>query len=235
MIHKKMIAIMQDITAIGKDQKNQMQNFNFRGIDTIYNELHSIFTKHNVYTLPKVLDEKSEERKTSKGGNLIYRVLKMQYTFVAEDGSSVECVVVGEGMDSGDKAANKAMSIAHKYCLLQVFMIPTKDLADPDKESHDVMPKENNQKQREYVPGYPTEGDYRVAIFEARKKLIEEYKVREMTLVQAESVEDAIKAFDLTDKKGELWQIVDPQYFKKVCSGIIPKLDTLNIKPNANA
>ena len=38
-------------------------------------------------------------------------------------------------MDSGDKAANKAMAIGHKYALLQVLCIPTEDMVDPDSES----------------------------------------------------------------------------------------------------
>ena len=48
------------------------------------------------------------------------------------DGSSVETVNVGEAMDSGDKGFNKAMSIALKYSLLQMFLIPTEEQKDPD-------------------------------------------------------------------------------------------------------
>jgi hypothetical protein len=94
-----------------------------------------LMAKHKVFTMPNVIDSKTEERKTSKGGNLIYRILTIEYTFYAEDGSNVKAVVIGEGMDSGDKAANKAMSVAHKYALFQALCIATKE--DPDKESAD--------------------------------------------------------------------------------------------------
>ena len=127
--------IMSDVDAIGKTKRNQQQGFNFRGIDDLYNAIHPLLAKHKVFTVPTVLDERTEERKTAKGGNLIYRIMKIKYNFYAVDGSSVECIVVGEGMDSGDKAANKAMSIAHKYALLQVFAIPTEDIADPDSST----------------------------------------------------------------------------------------------------
>jgi hypothetical protein len=63
----------------------------------------------------------------------------MTYTFFAEDGSNIECTVMGVGMDSGDKAANKAMAIAHKYALLQIFCVPTIENDDPDKESHETI------------------------------------------------------------------------------------------------
>ena len=59
----------------------------------------------------------------------------MKYTFFASDGSNFETTVI-EGMDSGDKAANKAMAVAHKYALLQALCI-TEDMVDPDREAHD--------------------------------------------------------------------------------------------------
>lgn len=67
--------------------------------------------------------------------------MKVKYTFYAEDGTSVTATVTGEGMDSGDKSLNKAMSIAFKYACFQVFCIPTEEMVDPDGESHEVQAK----------------------------------------------------------------------------------------------
>jgi len=53
----------------------------------------------------------------------------------------VSAVIIGEGMDSGDKASNKALAVGLKYACFQMFMIPTEDMIDPDSESHDVDPK----------------------------------------------------------------------------------------------
>jgi hypothetical protein len=136
LIHEKMVAISKQIGAISKDEKNQQQRFNFRGIDTVYNELHNILAENEVFSLPEVIHQTHEERKTKSGGNLIYRILTIEYTFYASDGSSVTATVIGEGMDSGDKASNKAMSIGHKYALIQAFAIPTQEKKDPDSESH---------------------------------------------------------------------------------------------------
>jgi hypothetical protein len=49
--------------------------------------------------------------------------------------------MIGEAMDSGDKSANKAMSAAQKYALLQVFCIPTEEPKDTENETHTVEPK----------------------------------------------------------------------------------------------
>ena len=43
-------------------------------------------------------------------------------------------------MDSGDKASNKAMSVALKYACFQLFMIPTEEMIDPDAETHETAP-----------------------------------------------------------------------------------------------
>lgn len=137
-IYESMVAVMRETSAIGKDQRNQQQGFQYRGIDDVYNALHGILARHGVFTLPEVIDKTREERASNKGGVLAFTCLRMRYTFFAEDGSSVSCVVEGEGMDSGDKSSNKAMAVAHKYALLQTFCIPTAEEKDPDAHSHEV-------------------------------------------------------------------------------------------------
>lgn len=135
-------AVMNDIGAIGKNSKNETQKFMFRGIDAVMNALSPALIKNKIFIVPEVLEQTREERTSSKGGLLIYSVAKIKYTFYAEDGSHIEAVVIGEGMDSGDKSMNKAMSIAFKYACFQVFCIPTEEMVDPDAECHEVAPKD---------------------------------------------------------------------------------------------
>lgn len=139
-------AVMADIGAIGKTSKNQQQGFMFRGIDAVMNAINPALIKNKVFVVPEVLEQTREERTTSKGGLLIYSICKIKYTFYAEDGSHIEAVVIGEGMDSGDKATNKALSIGFKYACFQVFCIPTEEMKDPDEECHEVAPKNTKAK-----------------------------------------------------------------------------------------
>lgn len=134
-------AVMESIGAIGKDDVNKSQGFKYRGIDAVYNALSPALIKHKVFVVPEVLEQTREERQSSQNKALIYSICKVCYTFYAEDGSNVQAVVVGEGMDSGDKATNKAMSVAFKYACFQVFCIPTEEMMDPDAESPEVKPK----------------------------------------------------------------------------------------------
>ena len=134
-IYKQICSVMQEINAIGKDRRNQTQNFQYRGIDDVMNELHSVLAKCGVFVVPQVLDEARTTGKTKSGGDMFYTRLKIKFTFYAEDGSFIESVVIGEAMDTGDKASNKALSVGLKYALLQVFCIPTEDEKDPDAQS----------------------------------------------------------------------------------------------------
>ena len=149
-IHQKIPIIMSEIGAIQKAKKNAQQGFMYRGVDDVMNALQPLLHKHGVFIVPEVLDQKREERQTSKGGNLIYSVCTIKYTFYASDGSYITAVVVGEGMDSGDKATNKAMAIAFKYACFQVFCIPTEEMKDPDADTPEPsMPKESAKSKQE--------------------------------------------------------------------------------------
>lgn len=134
-IYQSITKILEEVPAIGKNKKNTTQGFMFRGIDDVMNTFQPLLAKHKVFMVPQILEQTREERQTSKGGTLIYSICKIKYIFYAEDGSSIEAIVVGEGMDSGDKATNKAMAIAMKYAMFQVFCIPTEEMREPDGET----------------------------------------------------------------------------------------------------
>lgn len=129
-IYAAMSAIMCDTSAIGKARRNEKQGFMFRGIDDVYNALHPIFAKHGVVILPEVLAHRIEERRTAKGDTAYAHISKIMFHFVASDGSEVTATTIGEAADRGDKGASKAASIALKYAIFQIFLIPTENAED---------------------------------------------------------------------------------------------------------
>ena len=139
MIYGAIVDAMGQINAISKDRRNSTQGFQYRGIDDVMNELHGVLAKCGIFIVPTVLEEQRSEGKTSKGGILYYTRLKIKFTYYAKDGSFIESVVIGEAMDSGDKASNKALSVGMKYSLLQVFCIPTEESKDPDENSYEFV------------------------------------------------------------------------------------------------
>lgn len=131
-IHFAIAAIQADIRAIPKDRQNQSQGFNFRGIDDFYLALHPIFAAHGVVTVPEVLEASFDKWLNAKQNTVFCARLRVKYHFIATDGTSIQAVGYGEAFDFGDKALNKAMSMAHKYVLAQTFQIPT---AEPDADA----------------------------------------------------------------------------------------------------
>lgn len=150
-IFQSISAIMAAAEPIGKNKKNQQQGFAYRGIDDMYNELQPLFAKHKVFITSEVIDLSREERQSNKGSALIYSILKVKFTLYAEDGSNVSSIVTGEAMDSGDKGSNKALSIALKYCLMQLLLIRTEDLSnnDADAVTHEVQAQQQQQPEPE--------------------------------------------------------------------------------------
>lgn len=144
-VYKAINAVQDELAQIGiaKASKNQQQGFMFRGIDAVYNTLSPLLAKHKLLILPRCLTRESTERVTAKGGALFYVTVQAEFDFVsAIDGSKHTVATFGEAMDSGDKATNKAMSIAFKYAAFQAFCIPTEETSqDPDAETHQVAPK----------------------------------------------------------------------------------------------
>ena len=136
-IYESIAAIMQEIPAVGKEKRNKEQGFMYRGIDDVMNALQPLLSKHKVFVVPEVLEQTREERAAKSGRNMLYSILKIKFTLYAEDGSSVSAVVIGEGMDTADKASNKAMAVGMKYALFQVFCIPTEEMVDPDGDMPD--------------------------------------------------------------------------------------------------
>lgn len=198
-IYKAINEVMKEIGAVGKNQKNSQQGFMYRGIDAVMNAINPALTNHGVFVVPEVLEQTREERTTSKGNLLIYSICKIKFSFFAEDGSHIEAITIGEGMDSGDKATNKAMSIAFKYACFQVFCIPTEEMVDPDAECHEVKPKKEAEK-------FMTDEEKNAQMMEeVGKELISAVQVKALTKkcndenVPMEFLLNAYKIKDLTE------------------------------------
>ncbi len=177
LIFERISAVMADVDPISKARKNEQQGYKFRGIDDMYNELNQHLAKHKVFFASTVLDIKREERATAKGGVLFYTVLTVRWKVYTEDGSFVEVDTVGEAMDSGDKSANKAMSAAYKYALMQLFCIPTEDEKDTEVQTHEVAPRPVHKKVDDAWDG--TWRTYRLAFGKHNGKTLEELEATE--------------------------------------------------------
>ena len=145
-VYKAINAVQNDLCAEGitKARKNQAQNYNFRGIDDVYNALSPLLAKHGLCILPRIIARTCDERQTKSGGAMFYVTVEAEFDFVAaSDGSTHVVRTFGEAMDSADKATNKAMSAAYKYAAFQAFAIPTEGDNDADAHAPQPAPKQH--------------------------------------------------------------------------------------------
>lgn len=192
-IYSLLPRLMGEVGAIGKGRRNQQQGYAFRGIDDVYAAVQSLFSGMGVFVVPEVIEQHREERKTQKGAALIYTILTVRHTFYASDGSHVSAVTVGEAMDSGDKSANKAMSAAMKYALIETLCIPTEEPKDTENESHNVAPRQAPQRRQEQKPAA---GDTLSDPEDFRRALHSAFKGREFdAAAEKRAVEAIVKGY----------------------------------------
>jgi hypothetical protein len=140
-IAQALTEVMKEVGAVGKKDRNASQGFNFRGIDAVVNAVSPALQKHGVIVVPSVEDYEYSSVEIGKNRTVMGHVkLKVSYTFIGASGDAIKATVVGEAMDSGDKATAKAMSVAFRTALLQTLSLPT-DEPDPDSQSYERSEK----------------------------------------------------------------------------------------------
>jgi len=139
-VQQALVRVMRDIgkVGVGKGDFNAQQKYYFRGIDAFVQALSPILAKHGVICTPRVRDHLHEVHPTASGGRQIMVFLTVEWRLYGPRGDYIEAVTVGQAFDSGDKAANKAMSAAFKYLLGQVFAVPNIGWSEQDADSPTV-------------------------------------------------------------------------------------------------
>jgi hypothetical protein len=142
-IVEALLAIAAEVPAVGKDDENTQQHYNFRSAEAVMAALKPLLVKHKVLVYPVHIASSEQSKGPNDNG---FRVVqKIVYRFEHLDGSYRDIEVTGEGVDYGDKGANKAMTVSLKYGCGQMFFIPYYSESDPDKESPEFGPPGENR------------------------------------------------------------------------------------------
>lgn len=152
-IHARLMNVMRAVKAITKGRTNTQQDFKYRGVDEVFNELHAHCATAGVMPRIELVDHILTERTTQKGGKVLHHLLRCRICWVAEDGQCTDPVLwIGEAADHGDKGVGKAQQYALKMFLIEHFMIPTDGGIDPDAQSYEF-----GEPQRTERPGRQAE------------------------------------------------------------------------------
>jgi hypothetical protein len=129
-------AVMEEVRAVGKGDRNSQQGYQFRGVDSVVNAVGPVLRKHGVVVIPTGVEAHYRDVQTSTGKPSRECTVTARYRFYGPEGDFIDAEVPGESMDFGDKGAPKAMSVAYRILLLQALCIPTGDV-DPDSTSYE--------------------------------------------------------------------------------------------------
>lgn len=155
-VYERVAAIVAEMPAIGKGQKNEQQGFMYRGHDDVMNALNPLLSHYGVFFTPRVLERITDQR-TTNNNRIMYEVnLHVEYTFYGPKGDSFTADAWGEGTDSGDKSTNKAMTMALKNVLAQTFAVSTEEISRLDTDQHTDEPTGGR---RSAQPAKPTTSD----------------------------------------------------------------------------
>jgi hypothetical protein len=143
---KALCKVQTDLAAVGiaKTDTNTFDKYTFRGIDAVLNALAPILSRHGVVIIPSVTSCEIRTVQTSQGKPSSHAKVTVEYTLYDSEGDSVKHSFVGEGMDRGDKAVNKACTAAYKYFLFEAFCIPVAGTPDADNDSPEIGTQETD-------------------------------------------------------------------------------------------
>lgn len=127
--------VMQQVGYVQKERGRDLP-YTFASETAFIQAIRPHMVDVGLLAYPSSMIDLPAESFTSRKGNVI-NITKLAVTYCFHHAPSETFFfvnVIGKGMDSGDKDANKAMTAAFKYALRQTLMIETGD--DPDKEGN---------------------------------------------------------------------------------------------------
>lgn len=201
-VYGAIVEVMSGLVELGgiaKGQRNKDQNYDFRGIDDVYNVLSKLLVAHKLVILPRVKNRKCYKRVTKHGSIQYNVVLEVDLEFVSsEDGSQHTVTTFGEASDMADKATNKAMSAAYKYAIIEAFCIPI-DVPDADETTPEDTVQPDMQR--------PGTGSKSAAAKPAASKSAAAKPAASEGLLPAEKVAEIMASIDGCDNEAEICKI----------------------------
>lgn len=150
-IYQKIAAITGEVGAIKKAGQNREQNYSFIEYAAVAGELRTLFAKYGVVIIPNMQKTSEQSRndfttRAGKGGVAVLIDFKFDIVNADKPDDRFSVDWVGEAVDYGDKATNKAATAALKYYLMRQFNISEKgeqeaDAHTPERPAYNPAPE----------------------------------------------------------------------------------------------
>ena len=134
-----LLSVLKSDLYVQKAGMNREQNYRYAAETDFLEAVRPKLAAAGVVMTPSYEVIETHEGATKAGTPNVRITLAGTFTFThAETGDTLNVVTIGQGVDTQDKAAYKAMTGALKYALRQTFLIETGD--DPEKDSPEEHP-----------------------------------------------------------------------------------------------
>jgi hypothetical protein len=126
----------RDMGVVGKRDRfdSPQTKYQYRGVDRVVNASREVLTRHGILLVPQAVQYEGRDVPRQQGGRSHESTVTMLYWVYGPDGDCLEhpVKVIGQALDTSDKDAAKAQSVAWRTALIQLLHIAT---GDPDPDS----------------------------------------------------------------------------------------------------
>lgn len=131
-VHSKMLEVMKSVRYLSKDGKIDFGNTHYKAMteEKVTTTMRTALIEQGLVVYPVAQDHHRE-------GNISHVDVTYRIVDTENPEDYIEVVSCGDGYDTQDKGAGKAMTYAFKYMFLRTFAIPTGE--DPDKVSNEEI------------------------------------------------------------------------------------------------
>jgi hypothetical protein len=154
-IHEAILAVMKEVGYVQKEA-NPALRYSYATEAALIRALRPAMVKHGIYCYVLDLPSMAQDAFTTKQGTVMNRTIThgvVRFVHAPTD-THIEVHASGEGMDTGDKSANKAATGLLKYALRQTFLIETGD--DPDETPSEIQERTPKPKEVKQTASKPT-------------------------------------------------------------------------------
>ena len=138
-VYKKILDIRKSVGVVNKNGENKFHHYNYATINDVIHEVRDKCNEHGILFIPLGI----ENPVYTKADQVISGLFKFKVVD-ADSGDSFESGVMAGGEDKGDKHTYKTDTGALKYLLIQLFLLPTED--DPENDKNDKQPPKASDK-----------------------------------------------------------------------------------------
>ena len=132
-----LLSVLKSDLYVRKAGRNREQNYNYASEADFLEAVRPLLAAAGVTVVPSYAVLDTHDGQTKAGTPNTRVTLAGTFTFIhADSGDRIAVTTIGQGVDTQDKAAYKAMTGALKYALRQTFLIETGD--DPEKDTDDT-------------------------------------------------------------------------------------------------